>query len=334
MSGIAEGLFAEQDDPRSYKKLVTVEDLIKFEDGLPTPSPGGSLDANHGNVAYVSVDGNDLTGVVGNISKPFESLQAAIDALDSGSNGQVIIISSSSFGQNITSLDMGTTHPYGMLIHNFCDCDINFTGTGGRQAGQLTIITQKTVLFNITGGGTFNVDDYFNIQCKSVSIPGTHACDFAFTGFIECEVFTVNSNANNPSLDFDRILWKNSITVNEPITYNRCNPMVWKGYLKQNGTSSPLATVIENSLGETLTFTYNFAGSFTINSVGGKFSTTKTLLSSTPSENAGGSIFPHISYQVTSSSAIDIECYEAVGFALGDFLGVTIGTLIEIEIYP
>lgn len=107
----------------------------------------------------------------------------------------------------------------------------------------------------------------------------------------------------------------------------------WKAFLKQNGTDAPLITILENTTGDTFTTAYSSLGRFTISSPLGLFDASTTALSSTPSENNEGVIFPHISYQVTSANDIDLECYDVVGFALGDYLGVTVGTLIEIEIY-
>lgn len=230
---------------------------------------------------------------------------------------------------------MGTTHPYTMLIHNFADCDINFTGTGNRDAGQLTLITPKGVIFNLTGGsGAFNTDDYFNIKAKTVSFPGTFNASFIQNGIIECDVFTVNANSNNPSLEFGYINWKYSLSANEPITYTRCNPMVWKGRVTQAGIADPVvAEVLENRFGETLSLTRTLDGRYTLTSPGGKFNDKMNILFSI-SEIFAPFSMPIFSWQRDTDNEVTILCWDSVNVLEGDCLGQNTGTVITIEVYP
>lgn len=310
---------------------LVVADIGQYNTG----GGGGSytFPTNHGNTAYVATGGNDGTGTVGNISKPFETLQAAIDALDGSSAGQVIILSSSSFGQQITSYD-ANTNPYVMVIRNLTDSPIEWTGTGDRFVGQFTIETSANVQFNITGGGTFNVDDYMNINCRSFLIPGTHACDINHSGVIKCDVISINANSNNPALSFGIIDWRVAITINEPISYQKCNPMKWVGVIAADPSSAPVAAYIgENTLGETLSFTRSTAGIYGIQSGGGLFNE-KTFIKFSSAENNGASFKIVYSYQKDSPSLITFQTYDTVNFALDDYVGATTGTHVEILIYP
>jgi len=53
-------------------------------------------------------------------------------------------------------------------------------------------------------------------------------------------------------------------------------PLVYRGLLTQTGTDAPVAIVLENTLGETPTYSRNNTGSFSILSAGGVFTTGKT----------------------------------------------------------
>lgn len=330
MSGIAEKLFAEKNDPRTYKRLISVDDLIKFEDNLPSPS-GGSITANHGNTTYVSTGGSDTTGEVGNISKPFETLQAAIDALDSGSLGQVIILSSTGSGQTITSIDQSGAQPTTMSIINLSTSDI--TVTGALTIEQLYVSTTKSFIVNLSSG-MINVSDWFDLRCKLFAVPGTNTGDITWNGLIECDVFTTNSNASNPTYTFDRIQWNNAIYVIEPITYTRCNPMVWKGRITQAGIADPVvAQVLENKFGETLSLTRTSDGRYTLTSPGGKFNDKMNILFSI-TEILTPFSMPIYSWQRDTLNEVTILCWESVGFFAGDYLGQNTGTVITIEVYP
>lgn len=325
-----------QFDGVTKTSAFALAELVVADIGQYNTGGGGSytFPANHGNTTYVATGGNDGTGTVGNISKPFETLQAAIDALDAGSAGQVIILSSGAFGQSITGLAMGTTHPYTISIINHSDSIIQFTGTGDRAAGQLTIQTPATVQIGLTGGGSFNVDDYMNIYCRSFILPNTLDCDINHTGFIECDSITINANSNDPTLSFGYINWKNYCSIGEPITYTRCNPMKWKALVIQSGTAAPTVhQLMENTLGETPVFARSAAGQYSITSPGSKF-THATLMRFTAAENQGGSLVPAFSYTYSDETELLFEVVDAPNFALGDYLGTTNGTVVEIEVYP
>lgn len=310
--------------------------VVKTEDGcyalrvIDEGTGGGgsyTFPANHGNTAYVSVDGNNATGVVGNISKPFENIGAAIAALSNTADGVIIILSSSS-AQVINDYDY-TTMPYNLSIFDFANTGLSCGGSCS--FGTLKVRTAG--LFVVNTDFLYTSDDYCDIQCDTLLIQSTAQGAITFLGIVECNNFSVPSNTNNPSITFDIIKWNKSIIeVSEPITYNRCNPMVYKAILSQSGTSAPTATVLENTTGETPTYTRSDIGTYFIDSPGSKF-TTGTVMKMTVSANQGGTIFPVFSFQRTSSSRLTVECYEVSGFALGDYIGAS-GLAIEIEIYP
>lgn len=314
--------------------------VVKTEDGCfalrvidEGEGGGGSytFPSNHGNTAYVATGGNDATGTVGNISKPFETLQAAIDDLDGGTAGQVIILSSSSFGQQITSYD-ANTNPYVMVIRNFSDSPIEWTGTGNRFVGQFTIETNSNVQFNITGGGTFTVDDYMNINCRALLIPGTHNCDINHNGIIKCDVFTVNSNTNNPSLSFGIIKWAVSINPNEPFTYQSCNPMVLKILADQGGTDDPGITVFENTTNASYTFTRTGNGTYELEASSAVFNSGKTMVTvGAPNYEYGGAGDASIGKSIVSTSVIQFTSYWSDSFPADEVMKET---AITIEIYP
>jgi hypothetical protein len=72
-----DGVVCSPNDAYTLAGLVEA-DVTAFASG------GGSytFPSNSGNVAYVATGGNDGTGAVGNISKPFETVDAAIAAFN------------------------------------------------------------------------------------------------------------------------------------------------------------------------------------------------------------------------------------------------------------
>lgn len=320
---------------RSWEELFRSM-LVKTEDGcfaLRTTAEAGdgggggyTFPANHGNTAYVSSDGSDVSGAVGNISKPFATLQAAVDALDGGSAGQVIIISSSY--QNILSeYDTSSTHPYNITIHDLTQLGIVLNGSSDYNFGAATITTNGNISIQSTGS-TINVDDYLDIKCKTFAIPSTNEADFIHSGLIQCETFTINANTNNPALQFDRVIWTNSCNVNEPITYSMINPMVYRAILSQSGTSAPTATVIENTINETPTYSYFTDGINKVTSPGSKFIELKTFVHFNPIKQlSGGASFS----SKFSTSVIELITLDEFGAA---FNGPINGAELKIEIYP
>jgi hypothetical protein len=81
-----DGVVCSPNDAYTLATLVDA-DVTAYASG----GGGYTFPSNSGNTAYVSSGGNDGTGVVGNISKPFLTANAAIAALNNAVDGALII---------------------------------------------------------------------------------------------------------------------------------------------------------------------------------------------------------------------------------------------------
>jgi hypothetical protein len=107
----------------------------------------------------------------------------------------------------------------------------------------------------------------------------------------------------------------------QAVTYNGVRKYV--ALLNQTGTSAPVATVLENSLGFVPTYGYTTAGFFTINSSSGWIaSKTAVLIENNTGTNMGTS--------VESTSSIGMTTRDDTGTLVNNAL---VGQVIEIRIY-
>lgn len=100
--------------------------------------------------------------------------------------------------------------------------------------------------------------------------------------------------------------------------------LVYTALLSQTGTDAPVATVLENTLGGTVVWTYSSVG-FYIGTLAGVFSANKTgiLFGSYGGITSGGRI---------DADSVYVSTTEPVGgLNANDYLG---DTIIEIRVYP
>jgi hypothetical protein len=101
---------------------------------------------------------------------------------------------------------------------------------------------------------------------------------------------------------------------------------VYTALLTQSGTNAPVATVLDNTLGEVITFEYVAVGNYNIISASGIFLQNKTAFFSV--NNTGGGTPPPTIYYIDENT-LTIEVKEG-GVSVNSFLNLT---PIKIEIY-
>jgi hypothetical protein len=323
----------EEYNQKEYDPAVTRGDMVNYDDLLSQKLLSiGGVTANHGNTAYVSVDGNDTTGEIGNISKPFATLQTAIDALDPALTAHVIIVSTNGFQSEFASYNINSGSPYEITIHDLTQSGIILNGSSDYYFGKTRIITSGSVVLSSTAS-TIAIDDNFNVDCQSFIIPSTHETSVTFNGLIRCDSIIINTNANNPTLIFDRVLWITYLNIRHPITYNIMNPTVYKAIITQNGNDDPVvATLLENTLQDAITFERTGFGTYSIENTSGLF--TKTIVSFSPAQNYNAFRGPIFTYEIVDQTQIDFEVYDSTNASLDDVIGDTGGTVIQIQVYP
>jgi len=323
----------EEYNQKEYDPAVTRGDMVNYDDLLSQKLLSiGGVTANHGNTAYVSVDGNDTTGEIGNISKPFATLQAAVDALDANLTAHVIIVSTNGFQSEFASYNINSGSPYEITIHDLTQSGIILNGSSDYYFGKTRIITSGDFVLSSTAS-TIAIDDNFNVDCQSFIIPSTHEPSVTFNGLIRCDSIIINNNGNNPTLIFDKVLWLTYLNIKHPITYNFMNPTVYKAVITQTDFADPVvATLFENTLQGAITFERTGLGTYSIESTDGLF--VKVIVSFSPAQNYNASKGPIFTYEIVDPTQIDFEVYESKNASLGDLIGDTGGTAIQIQIYP
>ena len=203
---------------------TTVADWNPEEPTGPT-EVGGALDilaARTGqnlspDIAYVSVNGVDTEGVLGNPLKPFENIQAAINAVG---NNSIVKVLGGTYNETLTIatktnflLDIGGCILNGVIVLNGCDSVsinlLNATITNTANSRTLDINTSPNT--KITGGKIINTNVGTNSYCINdasnsffydveFSSQYRNTLDVANCNFYNCKFDSVSSciyRANN-----------------------------------------------------------------------------------------------------------------------------------------
>jgi hypothetical protein len=294
------------------------------------PTGGGSVTANHGNTVYVSADGNDGTGVVGNISKPFLTAQAGLASMNAAIPGTIIILSSTGAQSIGDKRYLDGDAPERLSIQDLCACGITFIGE--ISLGEVFIDTNEIISINTDTSCVFA---FLHAHCAQFLIPDTMAGTLvAASSSIDCNIFVIEDNAN-ASVVLDVITWTTgaAIGVIDAFSYNDCTAWEYDTTLNQTSTNAPVAGVInKNTLNETLTFGYVNPGDYTINSPGNKFTLGYTVVTFGAGPYDGLAIATVGLITAISVGTIEFGVYSPNAFKLDDNL--LLDTAVNIKIYP
>lgn len=310
-----DGVVCSPNDAYTLATLVDA-DVTAYASG-----GGYTFPSNSGNTAYVSSGGNNATGVVGNISKPFLTANAAIAALNNAVDGALIILSSTS-QIDITDYDT-TSYPYSLTITNFSYQNISVESSGS--FGLLTVKTPAQ--FIIDTRSIFTIDDTFNLDCDTFKVTGTAEGAINMTGVIKCNTLNIATNAL-VTISADVIEWSRTaiVGVTGGFTYNICPPRQWKAVISQTDTDDPVVdAVFKNTYGEVFTTNYLSAGQYAILNASSLFTTTKTQVyfgTSNLSTVGGGTVM----------NKGDIAVGSVEIFSLDSFIGLVDNQIKSLDI--
>jgi hypothetical protein len=321
-----DGVVCSPNDAYTLAGLVEA-DITAYATG----GGGGSytFPANGGNIAYVSTGGNDGTGAVGNISKPFETVDAAIAAFNSANPATLVILSSAA-AQVIDAYDY-STDPYDLSIQVLGPVELTLGGTGSCSFGKLSLKSAWDV--NVNTQLIFSTDEYMDVSCNTFRVEDSSNGVFAFTGTINCNYFIVEDNANI-NIDVDTINWHTgmSIGVIGGVNYNAINPWEYHALLNQVDTDPPTAVVLKNSLGDVLTYGYVNPGEYTITSPGSKFVLNNTAVYFGAGRSDGGGLTTLGTTAALAVDEINFAVYSPFSFAFAN--DQLVNTPINIKVYP
>lgn len=306
------------------------QDVIADIGQYASAGGGGSytFPANHGNVAYVSVDGNDGTGVVGNISKPFENCNAAIAALDNTVDGALIILSSTG-AQTISDYDY-TANPYNLMVKDYSGAGFAFANSNS--FGKLMLETKGTVV--VSTDLLFVCDEAIHIDCDTFLIASATQGAVTHFGVINCNNLSISANTNNPSIDLGTVNWKVSCDISEPINaYTYINPKRYEGVITQaGGGGAPTLTALSNSLGATITPSRTSDGQYSLTASASVFNSGKTLVKLGANDfTTLGISRAFFGIQRISATVLELKAFDGDGFESD---GLMSSLPITIEVYP
>lgn len=316
-------------DVTKASAYALAQDVIADIGQYASAGGGGSytFPTNHGNVAYVSVDGNDGTGAVGNISKPFENCNAAIAALTAGIPATLIVLSSAG-AQTISDYDY-STHPYDLMVIDYSATGFNFSNSCS--FGTLNLQTKGVVV--VTTDFLFACDNAINIDCDTFLISASTQGSVSHFGIINCNNLSIPANTNNPSIVLGTVLWKLSCLIEEPIvSYTYINPRELRIIASQSDTDDPTFSTLLNNTGVTFTFDRITNGEYELRSSSAIFSAIKSRVffggNNMTTVGAGNANF---SAAVVSSTVLQIKSYFSDTFEADSIMS----TLpINLEVYP
>jgi hypothetical protein len=306
------------------RELVTKDENGCFALRSTGAGGGGSytFPSNSGNTAYVSSDGNDGTGVVGNISKPFLTADAAIAALNSASAGTLIILSATT-DIEITDYNSATM-PTQITVNVLCPIDLYFVGDIGA-FGALRVETLYNVYIDTQS--SFSTSESILMNCNRLTVLNTSNGDIEYVGTINCNNLVIQANAGI-TIAADVLTWSRSASVGvvNDFTYNICPPRVWKARISQIDTDAPtIDSVFKNTYGETFTTVYVNIGEYNILSAGNLFVSAKTQVFFGANDYDAVTQYAGVMKGTGSSAAVNIHSFDA-------FLGAADGMIQSLDI--
>lgn len=293
----------------SPNNAYTLAGLVEVDVTAYASGGGGyTFPSNSGNTAYVSSAGNNGTGVVGNISKPFLTADAAIAALNDAIAGSLIILSSTT-DVEITDYNSATM-PSQITINVLCPIDLYFVGNVGT-FGALRVETLYNVYIDTQSA--FTSSESILMNCNRLTVLSTAVGDVTYVGTINCNNLVIQANANI-LIEADYLFWKRSASVGTTMgfTYTYCDPMQWKARITQNDTDDPtIDFVYKNTYGETMTTGYVDVGEYNIISAGNLFVVDKTQVYFGTSDYDAVAQYSAVMRGAGTAGSVNIHSFEA-----------------------
>jgi len=186
-------------------------------------SGGGGTSLLEFEVARVDASGNDGTGTVGDLGKPFLTVQAAINAIEAGSfSNPLIDIGNNSFAEDLTTslafISFKGDHPYNVLCNSLTFTEptdfveVDFFSLA--HYGLTTFSTDGGIFILVSSGatlGSFNVAGDFEIESDGAGlIQGTITLStsdsITITNFYQLENdITIVAGTGSFTANFSRI---------------------------------------------------------------------------------------------------------------------------------
>lgn len=194
------------------------------------------------------------------------------------------------------------------VSQSFINSDYLLVSKHVTQTSGVLIVGEKYTILDFNAG-----DDFANVATVVSGTINTTGCVFTATGT------TPTTYTNGSTLAY-------YVSQKASLAQIGGMPKIYKALLTQTGTDAPVATVLENTLGEVPTFSYLGSGAYQVTSPGGIFVQAKTVLYPITSIDVD---FSH-SFIWNSTTQLYINT-AMLGVKSNDLLNYT---LILIEVYP
>lgn len=119
-----------------------------------------------------------------------------------------------------------------------------------------------------------------------------------------------------------------------PATSSGASYLVYTALLTQTGTDAPVATVLENTLGGTVVWSYNDVGKY-IGTLSGAFTGNKTVVFCNLGIDISNPFLGRMEAYRTTDNTIQVNVFDPINEAgYDDVLGDNYTSVIEIRVYP
>ena len=146
---------------------------------------------------------------------------------------------------------------------------------------------------------------------------------------------TTNGNVSVPDEAYDASWDENFQVPTKNAIYDQIRPYkTYVALISQVGTGTPTATVLENNLGETISFARNATGNYTLTATGAPFTSLKTTVSlqSSVNNNDGNPSVANIRPNTTSQISFWTADIDNAGVVYND--DCLNNSVLEIRVYP
>ncbi len=350
-------IFAESNVVEQMKMVFEVGD-----NGVPIASGGQSFEFRYSAASFgtpktvFTIDYNDITALANITSTSFIKSGATItDALLAGGGTLANPVSGTSSSGRV-SFWSGTSTQGGDADFVWDNANKRL-GVGVASPGEKITVANGNIFINSANGFGLRLNDGFEINRQS------GRAQFNYSGFTDVLTFgsssgNVGVNMTPTSVATDKLQVNGNITATSysggatltgtptaptasvgtsttqiaTTAFVQANARPYKVYtalLTQSGTSAPVATILENTLGTTINWSYNAVGSYQATAAVTTFTANKTALFVSPT--VVDSMVNFLNINTTQTQIITKNVFTGTPVAGNGQLSVT---SVEIRVYP
>ncbi len=142
------------------------------------------------------------------------------------------------------------------------------------------------------------------------------------------------STTGNAHVNSTILLKKKSSSASAASAGGSASYLVYTALLTQSGTDAPVATVLENTLGGTVVWSYSDVGRY-VGTLSGAFTSNKTAIFCNLGVDLSAPVTVRMEGYRNNANTVEVRLYDPINDATSDdILGDNMTSIIEIRVYP